>query len=576
MHKLFRAALPLLSLLIFSLVIHAQGIIAPEERICKVYFPKSRVDGYDASTAEHYVRKTMPHLFENGSAITHKYSRESPGGFHHAFTQTFQGVEIYRTEVKMNIDRNGIVRAVTDLSYSTSGWSVPSAAFTENTIIFVNPDNNNPMLCAREKANHEELIIHQGEVVFRHDTRSFATDSLVTGKVFNPDPLTTVQQPYGGIYVDNNDLASTWLNNARTTVQFRAAFQGGVFSLVNDYLAINDFDAPTFAPVTTTTPVFDFDRSQSGFEDVNVFYHINRYREHLHSLGFSIANYLLHADPHAMSGADNSYFSYNYSPPRLYFGTGGVDDAEDADVIIHEYGHFLSYNAAPETNFGSQRNALDEGLGDYMAASYSKAISTYNSDKVFNWDGHNEFWSGRVVNTTKKFPNDLTGSIYRNGEIWSTALMNLHDQIGRPATDSLIFETHHYYTGNLTMDVAASLLIEADSALTGGRYFCAIYKHFSDRGFLPTIGNLPCNYASQPDVTPTVFRFKSTGNGFIVESDFEKFTCKIFSLDGRLLDTHHIHASIHEFTGSQLTCGWYIVHLTHSDKTATFRWFKTH
>ena len=38
-----------------------------------------------------------------------------------------------------------------------------------------------------------------------------------------------------------------------------------------------------------------------------------------------------------VNGADNSY--YDRLLQRLSFGEGGVDDGEDADVIIHELTH---------------------------------------------------------------------------------------------------------------------------------------------------------------------------------------------------------------------------------------------
>ena len=69
-----------------------------------------------------------------------------------------------------------------------------------------------------------------------------------------------------------------------------------------------------------------------------------------------------------MGGADNSYFSPTTKPQRIYFGEGGVDDAEDADVCVHEYAHFISYNAANGSNVGAERNSLDEGFGDYNKA----------------------------------------------------------------------------------------------------------------------------------------------------------------------------------------------------------------
>ena len=44
---------------------------------------------------------------------------------------------------------------------------------------------------------------------------------------------------------------------------------------------------------------------------------------------------VLFFDPSGANEADNSY----YTAGTLNFGEGGVDDAEDADIIIHEYGH---------------------------------------------------------------------------------------------------------------------------------------------------------------------------------------------------------------------------------------------
>ena len=41
--------------------------------------------------------------------------------------------------------------------------------------------------------------------------------------------------------------------------------------------------------------------------------------------------------PHGFNGADNS--SYSPGTGRLQFGEGGVDDAEDSDVVHHELGH---------------------------------------------------------------------------------------------------------------------------------------------------------------------------------------------------------------------------------------------
>lgn len=74
-------------------------------------------------------------------------------------------------------------------------------------------------------------------------------------------------------------------------------------------MRVSDFDLPTYAPATSTTGQFYFNRSQSGFEDVNAFYHINTMHQHIHTLGFGCADSLIEIDPHAMNGADNLLLS---------------------------------------------------------------------------------------------------------------------------------------------------------------------------------------------------------------------------------------------------------------------------
>ena len=82
--------------------------------------------------------------------------------------------------------------------------------------------------------------------------------------------------------------------------------------------------------------------------------------------------------------------------PTLHaFGEGGVDDAEDGDVIIHELGHAISHMRA-NSNSGTERSTYDEALGDYFAERYGRLLGI-TSNRVFDWDGNNTFWSGRSV-----------------------------------------------------------------------------------------------------------------------------------------------------------------------------------
>lgn len=557
-------------------LLHIRLLVAQDSRVCRHHYNLSEQVNPINETK---VASVISRLFVKWEGYTPelklRYVKESLGGFHYSFLQLYNGVEIYQSEVKVNVDRNGMIRSVLDNSYNTTRWTLPIHQTDGTSVVFMSADGHLPKLCNIVWVGHSEQIWCNDELIHQQDLRSFATDSLVSGKIFNPDPLTTAQQTYGGIFKDNGDANAPWLDNVQQTVNFRTAFNGGFFSLANDYITIMDFDTPQIIPVTTTVPFFNYNRSQSGFEDVNAYYHLNTYRQHLNSLGFNLAENILWVDPHAVSGADNSYFSYSTTPPRIYFGIGGVDDAEDADVIIHEYGHFLSYNAAPQTNFGNQRNALDEGLGDYMAASYSKAINTFGSTNIFNWDGHNEFWNGRVVNTQKKYPADVSSSIYRNGEMWSTALMNIHDEIGRAATDSLIFQTHYGYSMNMNMDDAAYLMIEADTMLTGGRYFCPIFKHLYIQGFLPFFANNVCGISSLDKAYEPVAFFSSTAQGFTIVTDVSSYSVRIFTLDGKLAEQIPVTQSVFTYSSAVLVPGAYVVQVLVGNHQQSFRWIKT-
>jgi hypothetical protein len=218
----------------------------------------------------------------------------------------------------------------------------------------------------------------------------------------------------------------------------------------------------------------------------------------MQSLGFmNLVNYPIEVDPHALNGADNSMFSGN----QLYFGDGGVDDAEDADVIIHEYGHAITASAAPNTWDGFERKALDEGIGDYLATSYGRSINPFNWEDMFSWDGHNEFWLGRTVVTSKTYPDDLGFSTHSAGEIWSATLMQIWDAIGKEATDKNLLQSLYSYASNMSMTDAAYLFLDADSLLYGGTNYFICYYWFEQRGILPPYPNLAGYFVNAPLTT---------------------------------------------------------------------------
>ena len=66
-------------------------------------------------------------------------------------------------------------------------------------------------------------------------------------------------------------------------------------------------------------------------------------------------------------GGDNSFYRPGTSKLTITLGKGGVDDAEDAEVVVHEYGHSVQDNQV--LGFGSslQAGSIGEAFGDYLA-----------------------------------------------------------------------------------------------------------------------------------------------------------------------------------------------------------------
>ncbi|ASW73383.1 T9SS C-terminal target domain-containing protein [Chryseobacterium piperi] len=291
-----------------------------------------------------------------------------------------------------------------------------------------------------------------------------------SGYVFNPDPLSKTGSAYAGDFVDNNDATNTSLDNARTLVTLSdIEFANNVYKLKNAYVEIRNISAPNTGLFTQASNQFLFNRSQLGFEAVNVFWHVDQSMRYINeTLGIicrpkTNGGTVLY-DPHALNGADNSSYS---TSGVLQFGQGGVDDGEDADVIIHELGHGIYHWLSGGV---SNSDGLSEGSGDYWAQSYSRSLNQWSSTApeyqwVFNWDGHNQYWAGRITNYTVTYPG--TGAIHTKGQIWASALMRIYNRIGKEKTDRAFLEGLGLTTSNTNQQNAAIAIRQAGINMLG-------------------------------------------------------------------------------------------------------------
>ncbi len=568
------------------------------------YFPRILLPlPISLGNVQTYLQQQLPNLANTGITLQLVAHKTSPGGEHFTFDQYFQGVPVFNSQVKVNIGHTGVVFSIFDNSYGTSQWpsslmanvfafdaikvseklalltGYTQANIQEQTVIAViegQPAAYRSLTLFDEATGDHKLFLldKAGVIIYAQNLNAFL-GVPASAYVFNPDPITSAETIYLAPYVDSMNANTAVLRAERVLVNIDVEQVGGNYYLQNNKFVMSNFSAPNQTVVSSSTPTFLFTRADTAFEEVNAYYHLNVYQTYVASLGYStLSTEQIQVDAHALNGSDNSQFSYGGGFPRLFFGDGGVDDAEDADVIVHEYGHALSYAGSPATNFGQERPAIDEGFGDYFAASYSRSISPYRWDSVFSWDGHNEYWNGRTATTNKIYPASLSGSIHRNGEMWSTALMQVWSALGQDVADKLALETLFNLASNMTFTDVALAYLDADDALNGGVNYSVIHQIMVERGFLNGVGIETVN-------TTDVLDFEllnSHGFTFNGESAILRnhtglpVSITVYDIAGKAIkQLDNLNGDNYYLSGDQLTAGTYIIKVSAGGAVNTFK-----
>jgi subtilisin-like proprotein convertase family protein len=451
-------------------------------------------------------------------------TRQGPAGITVRFEQRFQGLPVLAPDVAVTIDRSNRVTFV--MNGYEPGVSVPSITPTvsEPTAratahawiglqgalnydvarLVVVPEGKVSRLAWQVRmvpsvspiGDWEVLVDARTGTVFRAVDR--ACSATGTGYVFDPDALSAAHALYGAAgFVDGSDVTTPQLDAARSsrTLQDITDLGGGNFELKGPYAEIVDSESPFKGLFTQAGSTFNYDRSQDNFEAVNTYYHIDQIMRHVNvELGIACVPFQyvggVRFDPSGLAGADNSH--YTPSTGQLAFGEGGVDDAEDADVVIHELGHglhdWLTAGAL------SQVDGLSEGLGDYNAQSYSRSLGQWASnethyDWTFDWDGHNPFWPGRITNDAAHYPEGLVGEVHEDGQIWASCLMKIWNDIGRNKTDKAVWQGIAMTNSSSSQNDAAHAVLQAAIALGyTSSEINSFVTHFQATGYDVSVG----------------------------------------------------------------------------------------
>jgi hypothetical protein len=459
--------------------------------------------------AEQYLAKNSAnlHLLEADlSDLSHRVTRESLSGPVVRYTQDVSGVPVYKAEIAVHINNYDLVTFVTSSYKSTVDIDsvTPTLSRSEATriaydyldiedvieagkttlYVYQNKGQSRLVFQVRVVSNQPlgdwEVLVdaHSGELVKVADlalvikgAEANEESTLVdgTGYVFDPDPLTSATALYGDPgFVDGNDAATTQLDGERFLVNLLdIQFSAGMYTLIGPYAEIQDVEGPFYGLFSQASDAFLYDRFENAFEAANTYYHIDSSMRYINeTLGITLMPYQytggVRFDAHGLNGADNSHYSSGSG--AVAFGEGGVDDAEDSDVIHHELGHGLHDWV---TSGGlSQVNGLSEGIGDFWAQSYNRSVDSWTASDpqynwVFRWDGHNPFWPGRTTDYFGHWPDDLVGQIHTDGQIWGTTMMKVWDAIGKTQTDTAHWEGIGMTGSGTDQNQAANAVMQA-------------------------------------------------------------------------------------------------------------------
>jgi zinc metalloprotease ZmpB len=310
-----------------------------------------------------------------------------------------------------------------------------------------------------------------------------------TGRVFVPNPVQDL-----GIesLTDQQDADYAALAPAYHVVALTHLDGSGY--LDGDYATIV---AGTGSVAYSPTNTFLYDRHQDEFEQVMGYYWITEAQQYIQSLGFGTGKPLppINQEPQRLRidqwGADNSFATEHKDEMRL--GKGGVDDAEDAEVILHEYGHAIHF--AQGFQFSTEEaGAISEGFGDYWAVTVSEHVrqllglpASPDPACVADWDATSYTSSVphclRRLDEDLTYPGDLVGEVHADGEIWSRALWDIRGAIGPTKADTSILDGQFGFDGG-TMPALAQDIVAAARSLYGARTASRVEAAFEARGIL--------------------------------------------------------------------------------------------
>jgi hypothetical protein len=332
-----------------------------------------------------------------------------------------------------------------------------------------------------------------GATVPAHAAKGGSGSSTGSARIFMVNP---VQSSGNQGLTDQNDSATAVPDSEYAVATLRNLDGSG-------YLrgAWVNVQSATGTPAFSTSNTFLYDRSQDQFEQVMAYFWVNQAQEYLQSLGFDGVHLpgIVHESFDVkidQYGGDNSY--QTDKPYRVRLGKGGVDDAEDAEVIVHEYGHAVHASQVPGFGQSEEAGSIGEAWGDYFAVSVGLAAATQYGWPVkadpscpMDWDATSYTDAPHCI---RSFHTDMTvadksGEVHHDGQIWSQALWEIREgyaglRLSSARWDTTLVASQFDYAPDTSFSAAAKTTYLTALARDGQKAADLVRSKFAARGIV--------------------------------------------------------------------------------------------
>ncbi len=309
-----------------------------------------------------------------------------------------------------------------------------------------------------------------------------------TARIFMVNP---VQSSNDQGLTDQKDSATAVPDNAYAVAPLRNLDGSGY--LRGRWVTVK---SATGAPAYSPTSTYFYNRHDDQFEQVMAYFWINQAQEYLQSLGFDNIVHQSFDVKIDQYGGDNSY--QTDKPYRVRLGKGGVDDAEDAEVIVHEYGHAVHASQVPGFGQSEEAGSIGEAWGDYFAVTVGLAAADQYGWPVaadpscpMDWDSTSYTDAPHCIRSfhTGMTVADKTGEVHHDGQIWSQALWETrqgYQDLGLTTADwdATLVASQFDYAPDTSFAAAAQATVATALSRDGAAAAQVVHDAFAARGIL--------------------------------------------------------------------------------------------